>query len=139
MTLRLGRDVIADGLCRCVAPCSNYFAAFRDGASWRGPARSCVREVPGANVGWDTALEGSCSCVCTFRTDHITFPHSTFFQLFSILFISIVPSGEVRSEKLITWLFRVRLVAYSLAYRREVRKPTEPRQHIRTHFNILLV
>lgn len=141
MTLRLSREVvIADGVCSCVAPWSNYFPSFRDGTSWRGPLRPCVREVPGANVGWDTTPQGSCSCVCTFRPDHITVPHSSaFFQLFSILFISIVPSGEVRSEKLINWLLGVRLIAYSLTYRCEVRKPTELRQRVRTNFNIGLV
>ena len=138
VTLRLGREVvIADGVCNCVAPCSNYFASIRYRTLRRGPLRPCVREVPGANVGWDATPQGSCSCLCTFRPDHV--PHSTFFQLFSILFISIVPLGEVRSEKLINWLFGVRLVAYNLAYRCEVRKPTEPRQRVRTNFNIRLV
>jgi len=42
VTLQLGREaVIADGVCRCVATNSNYFAAFTDGTSRRGHSRPC--------------------------------------------------------------------------------------------------
>jgi hypothetical protein len=136
VTLRLE---LPDGVCSCLAPCLNYVAVFRDGrhlAARPVDYQRCVRDVRGANVGWDTAL---LCFLCLFLHVspglHFRSALTKVFPATFILVISIVSSGEVRSAKLMNWLFGVRFVAC----RCEVRKPntrteaTCPNKHSHTH------
>ena len=94
--------------------------------------------VGGANVGWDTTPQKFFLRVHISPGSHYLSALNIFPAIFNLVYFHRTIGGVAvgKADKLVV---PVSIIAYSLPYRCEVRKPTEPRQHIRTNFNMYLV